>query len=407
MFTERSKSHHTSHRIMRQFMKDRMDVKEYLKSLGGKNENGAIYIHVPFCNKICSFCNMRRSLSSPVRDYAELVVKEIEAYRSLEYIRNSTFQSVYFGGGTPTTLDEYSLEKILNALKENLQLTEDAEISFETTVTELSESKLETLKKCGVNRFSVGIQTFNDEGRKLFARKGSGENAYNKLIQMKRFGLQNVNMDLIYNYPNQTVMDLEEDLEKIFSLNLGGFSFYSLIAMNDSALKQKDLREKDMDFEFFNKIYEKALENKFSVLEITKLAKHDDYRYIRARHNGADTLALGAGAGGGFSNILYGNPLSIEEYRHYVENFNNEKLIGTVTDSRYKAIIRFIGEIQQCKIHVDNHIGIIENETLKLLEKLEIQGYLERIADAYVMTKKGIYWGNSICETLTKTLNIC
>ena len=404
MFGERAKSHHASHGAMMAFMRGKREVKEYLNSINKGSEKGAVYIHVPFCNKICSFCNMRRSLATPVEDYAELIVKEIKAYKELEYINNSTFQSIYFGGGTPTTLDSNSLRKILFALRENLTLTEEVEISLETTVTELTSEKLEVLKEGGVNRFSIGIQTFNNSGRNVLGRVGSGEKAYRKIVEMKDIGFKNINIDLIYNYPNQTLKELDEDLDNIFSLDLGGFSFYSLIMMSNSDLKKLDLREKDIDEELFNRIYTRAMEKDFSVLELTKLVRHDEYKYIKTRHSGADTLALGAGAGGGFSNMIYGNPFSLKDYRNYVDNFHSEQLLGTVIDAKYKHISKLNGEMQQCRIPVEKYSDILGKEALKLIEELEKEEYIVKAKEGYQMTQKGIYWGNSICEAMSKVI---
>ena len=161
-------------------------VAQVLSQTNISTENNAtIYIHVPFCNKICTFCNMRRSLQTPTENYARLIVKEIESYAKLEYIKTTVFDAVYFGGGTPTTLSSQQLEMIIKALKTNFKFTDDAEFTIETTVTELDEEKMDTLVNAGANRFSVGVQTFDDAGRKQMNRIGSGEKAYRCLERLK------------------------------------------------------------------------------------------------------------------------------------------------------------------------------------------------------------------------------
>ena len=171
MFKERLKTHHSA----------MSEGKKYVSGIGtpksalmGINENDSklatVYIHIPFCNKICSFCNMRRSLQKPAKNYADLVVREIEQYARLPYIQMTTFDAVYFGGGTPTTLSSEALSRILKSLKANLNFTEDAEFTIETTVTELTEDKMKILIENGVNRWSVGVQTCDDNGRKQLGR---------------------------------------------------------------------------------------------------------------------------------------------------------------------------------------------------------------------------------------------
>jgi len=180
-------------------------------------------------------------------------------------------------------------------------LADDAEIILESTVSELTGEKISSLREWGVNRISVGIQTFNDRGRQLLGRLGSGKEAYQKILQVKARSFENVNIDIIYHYPHQTREEVDEDLKKVFSLELAGFSFYSLITQLDVQingrqpgvqLKSCADREKAMDMALFDRIYTGAMDRGFSILELTKLTRHDPYRYITARHDGADTLSL-------------------------------------------------------------------------------------------------------------------
>ena len=148
---------------------------------------------------------MRRSLQQPAENYADLIIKEMEQYATLPYIKTTTFDAVYFGGGTPTTLSGDALSRILKALKKNFRFTAGAEFTIETTVTELTEDKMKILIENGVNRFSVGVQTFDEKGRKQMGRIGSGGKAYERLRQLKEYEGVTVSMDLIYNYPGQTM----------------------------------------------------------------------------------------------------------------------------------------------------------------------------------------------------------
>jgi len=216
MFQTRLKTHHSAMADgNKSFMGPRnlVEVASTPQSVSAKDST--IYIHIPFCSKICSFCNMRRSLSDPYKEYADLIVREIEEYSKLPFVQSMVFDAVYFGGGTPTTLEAEDLKKILRALKANFSFTVDAEFTIETTVTELSEEKLHMFYEEGVNRFSVGIQTFYDEGRAQLGRKGNGEYAYSKLRTIKDMGFQILSMDVIYNYPNQTLDILKGDLDRL------------------------------------------------------------------------------------------------------------------------------------------------------------------------------------------------
>lgn len=362
--------------------------------------DGTIYIHVPFCNKICSFCNMRRSLQKPTAQYAALVVREIEAYAKLPYIQQMTFDAVYFGGGTPTTLETEALCSILDALKANLHFTEDAEITIETTVTELTDEKLDALVAHGANRFSVGVQTFHDAGRAQMKRIGSGEAAYEKLQKIKAYEGVTVSMDLIYNYPGQTLADLEADLEKIAALELDGFSMYSLIDMKETPIDEAQGLESDEAM--FYAIAEHMKAKGYRFLELTKMVKNDRYRYIRNRHQGADTLPLGAGAGGSVNHLAMMNPIRLEEYEKSIENFSQR--MGMLFSPEYEEVVKFKGDIQTVYLPRNEAMYAQKEAYETLLKELLQEQMAVPEGNAYRLTEKGIFWGNTISRELSKLI---
>jgi len=317
MFQTRLKTHHSAMADGNKYFmgpRNLVEVASTPQSVSAKDST--IYIHIPFCSKICSFCNMRRSLSDPYKEYADLIVREIEEYSKLPFVQSMVFDAVYFGGGTPTTLEAEDLKKILRALKAKFSFTEDAEFTIETTVTELSEEKLHMFYEEGVNRFSVGIQTFYDEGRAQLGRKGNGEYAYSKLRTIKDMGFQILSMDVIYNYPNQTLDILKGDLDKIIELDLDGFSMYSLINMKETKIGVAGDAKLDEEMFYFIGEYMEAAG--YSFLELTKMVKGDSYKYIMNRHRGGDTLPLGQGAGGSVNGLAMMNPIERTKYEETV-----------------------------------------------------------------------------------------
>lgn len=399
MFNERLKTHHSA----------MSEGKKYVAGMGtpvttlmNANENdnrlATIYIHVPFCNKICSFCNMRRSLQKPAENYADLVVREIEQYAKLPYIKTTTFDAVYFGGGTPTTLSSEALSRILKSLKANFSFTNDAEFTIETTVTELTEDKMKVLIENGVNRFSVGVQTFDDKGRKQMGRIGSGEAAYERLKQLKSYDGVTVSMDLIYNYPEQTIENLMADLDKITELNLDGFSMYSLIDMKETTIERAQ-NEKN-DEEMFYTISRTMKERGYDFLELTKMVKSDRYRYIMNRHKGADTLPLGAGAGGSVNGLAMMNPIKLSEYEDSVNNFSSRQ--GMLFIPEYVEVTRFKGDVQTAYLPRNEKMyGSNLEEYKKFLRELLEHEMVCQTEDGYRLTEKGIFWGNTISRHLS------
>lgn len=399
MFKERIKTHHSAMSEGKKYMAGMGTFQSALADANIDDENIAtIYIHVPFCNKICSFCNMRRALQQPAENYADLIVKEIEEYAKLLYIKTTTFDAVYFGGGTPTTLSADAFSRILKALKQNFQFTPDAEFTIETTVTELTEEKMKTLIENGINRFSVGVQTFDDKGRKQMGRIGSGEKAYETLRQLKEYPGVTVSMDLIYNYPGQTMENLMADLDKINELELDGFSMYSLINMKETSIDAAQSEKNDE--EMFFAISHTMKARGYEFLELTKMVKSDRYRYIMNRHKGADTLPLGAGAGGSVNGLALMNPIKLDEYEQSVFYFHDRK--GMLFLPEYVNVIRFKGDVQTAYLPRNEEMYRDREEYCHFRDKLVESGMVYRTADGYRLTEKGIFWGNTISRELSK-----
>lgn len=396
MFNTRLKTHHSAMADGGNLLGARNLVDILQQRNNPDNQPATIYIHVPFCSKICSFCNMRRSLQDPHVQYANWIIEEIKNYASYPVCQELIIDAVYFGGGTPTTLATEDLRKILRALKENFKLTDTAEFTIETTVTELTEDKILMFEEEGVNRFSVGIQTFHEEGRKGMNRVGSGGFAYKKLEFLKRAGFATISMDLIYNYSGQTMKDLEEDLRKIVSLDLDGFSMYSLINMKEA--KMEEAQGIENDEKMFLWIAETMEKEGYRFLELTKMVRRDQYKYIMNRHAGADTLPLGAGAGGSINGLGVMNPISLLEYRDLVSNFTDRK--GMLMNAAYKEKVIFKGDLQTG--YLPRNLSLYQDKAAyeDILRKLISENYVVKEGRDYRFTHKGIFWGNTISREL-------
>lgn len=342
MFKERLKTHHSAMADAKAYALGPRPITTFLNTVDQEDTDAiaTIYIHVPFCSKICSFCNMRRTLQKPIETYHELIIAEIEAYSRLEKVKQMKFDAIYFGGGTPTTLSVEALRSILRALKQNFNLTDEVEITIETTVTELTDDRLVMFKEEGVNRFSVGIQTFNDEGRMQMGRVGSGAAAYAKLKQVKDMGFKTVSMDLIASYME---------------------------------------------------------ENGYRFLELTKMVREDKYKYVMNRHKGAATLPLGAGAGGNIDGLMLMNEINLDKYKETIENF--EKRSGMLFDKGYRRLTLFKGAIQAGYLP-ESITKSDDDECKNFVNSLIEHGYVKDHTANYQFTSEGIFWGNNISTSL-------
>ena len=174
----------------------------------------SLYIHIPFCKKICSYCDFTKFCYQKkwIMPYLESLKKEIKTYYKGELLK-----TIYIGGGTPTSLDDDELEYLLN-ITNTLKKDKSYEFTVEANVSDLSLSKIKLLKKYGVNRVSLGVQTFNKELQKTLNRKDDYLNVKETITNLKNNGICNINLDLMYAIPKEKEEDLKLDLEHILSL---------------------------------------------------------------------------------------------------------------------------------------------------------------------------------------------
>lgn len=410
-FSERVKSHHGSG-DSEKFVRRPREMKEILTSGECPTSDNIIYVHIPFCSKICSFCNMRRSRGIPSEDYANLISDHIEKLTKYDYVKNAPIDSVYFGGGTPTTLAPKAIERILSAIRSRFRLKDTVEFSFETSLTDLTDEKLRMMRSLGVNRLSVGVQTFANEGRKLLNRLGNRDFAVEKLNRFRELGMENVNIDLIYNYPYEKVETLRSDLEQFWELDLAGFSYYSLMIRKDSPMMKiaeaenlTSEEKKTRDRRFFQEVMDFKHEKGLEQMELTKIVHpgRDRYKYIRHRLAGNETFPLGAGAGGGFGGAAFMNPLDLSDYASMLEKFDEVR--GMTFSPDYFRLKNITSQLQLAKMNLDAVEEAFREATGTFMEEMTSHGFATRKGNQYDFTDEGVFWGNSMSAELWEKLS--
>lgn len=407
MFNTRYKSHHD----VKDFISKKIGRKiqtpfSYWKKINSSpinTEDGGIYIHTPFCDKICSFCNMnRKQLDNDLNDYTQYLIKEIIKYKNKKYTNEKKISVIFFGGGTPTIFKPHQLEIILKTLTDTFNITDNCEFTFETTLHNLTDEKLEIMQKYGVNRLSVGIQTFSNRGRKLLNRTYSQEQVIEKLKTLKNKFKGLICIDIIYNYLDQSIEEILEDARISKEISPDSISFYSLMIHEGSKIS-KDLLsgEKSFDYQLIQdkKIHdiflETLMEDGYFLLEHTKLTKGTDtYRYIKNTHLLKDLIPIGIGAGGRVDNIeLYHLNKFITFYSKDSEMAVKMKKLSGITQERYVSFndIKTIVGTSFDKLY----------ETLKVLEK---EDYIKLEDNGYFYTNKGVFFGNNISAKLVDCL---
>ncbi len=194
-----------------------------------------IYIHIPFCKKACHYCNFHFSTNlKEVDKMVNAIIKEI-GLRSA-YLTEQNLDSIYFGGGTPSVLGEKHFQSIFQKIKEHFNIKESAEVTLEANPDDLTVSKLEILKKTGINRLSIGIQSFDQEDLEWMNRSHNAEQAFRSIMDAKNIGFELLNIDLIFGGLTTNMEKWKTNLTIAADLNLPHISCYGLTIEERTAL---------------------------------------------------------------------------------------------------------------------------------------------------------------------------
>ena len=267
----------------------------------------SIYIHIPFCMSICSYCDFCKFFYNEVMvdKYLEALKQEID-----KYYQRETVNTLYIGGGTPSCLNINQLTKLFEILK--VFNGSDLEYTIECNIENITEEKLQLFKNYGINRISIGIQSFNDKNIKYLNRNHTRQEAIDKINLVKKY-FSNINVDLIYALPGQTLKELEEDLDIFLSLDIPHISTYSLIIEPHTVLfnKQEENIDDSLDYEMYKLICDKL--SNYEHYETSNFGK------IKSKHNltywnNCEYYGFGIGASGYINSIRYDNTKSFNKY---------------------------------------------------------------------------------------------
>lgn len=219
------------------------------------------YIHIPFCVKICTYCDFNKYFiqHQPVDDYLTCLITE------MSWVGKRPLSTMFVGGGTPTALSEEQLERLLIAIQEQFDIS--GEYTFEANPDELTEEKVALLKKYGVNRLSLGVQTFDEALLKILGRSHRREDIYTAVHNARKHGIPSISIDLMYQLPGQTMAQFEESLDEAIALNVDHISSYGLILEKQTQFynlyQRGELNEPDEDLgaEMYHYMIKKLAEN--------------------------------------------------------------------------------------------------------------------------------------------------
>lgn len=348
-------------------------------------KTNSVYIHIPFCTSICSYCDFCKIFyqDNLVNKYLDLLEQEIK-----NSYNNEKIKTIYIGGGTPSCLNLNQLKRLFSIVG-LFNLDKLFEFTFECNINDLDKEKLEFLYLNKVNRLSIGIQTFNPKFLKLLNRKHTKTEVFNKIDMIKKIGFKNINVDLIYALPDESLADLNEDLDNFLKLDVNHISTYSLIIEKNTVFGINGLKQvnEDLDYEMYKLICKKLKEKGFKHYEISNFAKDNFFsKHNLTYWNNLEYYGFGLGATGYIDGIRYTNTRSIKnylkgEYRYITDQLSKNEIIenemilglrkidGVNKKDFYKKYGKKIEDTFNIKDMVDNNYLIDDSISIFVNEK--------------------------------------
>jgi oxygen-independent coproporphyrinogen-3 oxidase len=357
-----------------------------------------IYIHIPYCKVKCDYCDFYSNVNAKgLNNFANLIEKELSLRK--EYLPKGQINTIYFGGGTPSILTIEQINTILNAIEKNFSISNDPEITLEANPDDLSLDYLKALYAMGINRLSVGVQSFSDIDLKQLGRRHNAEQATSAVTMAHEIGFENISIDLIYGLPYSKTSIWKSNLDKAIHLPIKHLSCYHLIYEEGTPLHKKLISGhvspivEDISVEQFELLQEIAVKNDFIHYEISNLAKEGFF----SRHNTSywqqvPYLGLGPSAHSYNGTTRVWNPKSTSSWMYGLKmnNINTEVEILTDRDKLNEYLLTSLRTIWGVDIdYIDKHFGSsTAKRIIGLSQKFFETGIIERNGSKFAIKKR-------------------
>jgi oxygen-independent coproporphyrinogen-3 oxidase len=375
----------------------------------------ACYIHIPFCDHKCIYCDFYSIITSDnIQSFLKSLKKEITYYAE-KYSEKRELISIYFGGGTPSLMEPEYLSEVIETVKENFIVRDDAEITMETNPGTVSLQKMKMFRRIGINRISIGIQSFDNKDLKFLTRIHNSETAIRTVNEAAQAGFENISLDLIFNLPGQTKKKWIKNLEQAIQLPIKHISAYSLILERGTILNKMVLdgkvkiADEDYDAELYQTTIDFLTSNGFNQYEVSNFAKPG----FECIHNNAywhytDYFGFGTSAHSFINGERWWNFSSLKMYIDKIENSGNA-VAGSELISSEKAIDEFVMlELRSSGLNLkkfENRFGIETKEWLKknyhYFELLKNQNFVTIDSNIVKLTPKGY----AVCDEILSEIH--
>lgn len=369
-----------------------------------------IYVHIPFCKTRCIYCDFfSTTLLSMREEYVSAVCMEVRQQK--DYLNGETIETVYLGGGTPSQLNTRQIEDILSTIWQTYNISDSPEITVEMNPEDVTAEYAYGLKQLGVNRTSLGIQSFNDKTLRFIHRRHDSAKAIEAVTILQDAGFRNISLDLMFGFPQQTLDDWTKDINTALNLGVQHLSAYSLIYEEGTQLydilQNREIEEIEdgLSLEMYRTLTSRLKEHGYIHYEISNFALPG----YESRHNSNywnSTPYLGIGAGAHSFNST-SRQWNICDIKQYIKGINESKAVRETelltTDQRFNETV--MTRLRTAKGLDLNYIDLLFGTTyVNHLEKAATPYYnnkeLEEDGHTLRLTERGIYLSNDIMSSL-------
>ena len=369
-----------------------------------------IYIHIPFCRQKCHYCDFYKTLNISLKQkFLDSLKKEILQRR--DYLDNEKIDTIYFGGGTPSVLNEKELNGILSFIKKKFRLADNVEITFEANPDDLTRDYIKGITRAGINRLSIGVQSFNDRFLKIMNRRHNARQAVESIENANAEGIVNISLDLIYGLPELSEKEWKNSLNRLFQLPVKHLSAYHLTYHEGTIfynwLKKgtlKELEESESVLQF-NILIDESQKNGFEQYEISNFAKERMYsKHNTSYWNGTSYLGLGPSAHSFNGISRRWNISNTEEYLVAVEmnrSYHEEEILNEKEMFNEYIITRIRTKWGISLNSISKRFGESKAFFLKKgIESYLSEGLIIQNEDILTLSKKGLFISDKIMTDL-------
>lgn len=364
---------------------------ENLKNLG-------LYIHIPFCENLCSFCPYQKVLYEEelAKNYKDALIKEIKIVGE-NLKEKKEIESLYFGGGTPALLIDY-IREILDTLESYFDIKNG--IGIELHPNDIDEDLIKKIKELNINMISLGVQSFDENVLNVLGRKN--ENIEQRIKLINKYNFDVFDIDLIFAIPTQNEKILKNDIKKAFDLGATQISTYPFIDFTFANNNQKPLKEKDKKY-MLNKIVEFCKKNQIKRTSVWTFAKPNTKKYSSITRD--NFLGFGVSATTLLKDSFKINTFSIENYIKRVDDFILPTSLTLEFSKRQRAIYYLFWACYSMNISKKDFKYLIDKELESMfyieLKICEILKLIKKVDTGYMLTNKGAYYYHYIEQAYT------